>query len=129
MQTLIPLHNNTKSGDKQRPTTDSKASTEKTPPTPAEHPATIQARCRPQQQDDFQGKTCFTGPAPANTPNGTVPFPLEYLFPTYGTLLDAALGCRVPISRDQVCDRLSSSIGFDLKQNSHRTPATTATKN
>jgi len=53
----------------------------------AKHPATIRALCRRLQQNDFQRSTNFTGPAPLYHPNGTVPFPLEILLPTYGTLL------------------------------------------
>jgi len=91
--------------------------TEKTPPTLTKHPATVQARCRRQQQDDFQGQINLIGPALLINPNGTVPFALENLSRSYGTLLGAVLATSFDaISRDQVCVRLSSSITFDRKQ-------------
>jgi len=53
----------------------------------AKHPAKGRALCRRLQQHDVQRPHYFTGPAPFNNPNGTVPFSLEILFPPYGTLL------------------------------------------
>jgi len=87
MQTLIPSHHNTKTGDEQQPQQISTQYLQNTT-TPAKHPATIRALCRRLlQQNDFQGPHYFTGPAPLDHPNGTVPFPLETLFSPYGTLL------------------------------------------
>jgi len=89
----------------------------------AEHPARERARCRYQQQDFFQCPTNFTGPASLKYPNGTVPFSWKSLSASTVTLLGAALGCRMPISRDQVCYRLPTSICPDFSHNTRRIPA------
>jgi len=102
--------------------------TEKNTTAMAKHPATGRALCRHQQRDDVQCPNNFTGPAPLHHPNGTVPFVLKSLSASTVTLLGAALGCRVPISRDQVCYRPETSIGFGGKQDPRRTPTTTTTK-
>ena len=66
---------------------------------------------------------------PAEQPERHCAFCFRNSFPPYGTLLGAVLAASgAAISRDQVCDRLSSSIGVDRKQNSRLTPTATSTK-
>ena len=126
-RSILP-HHNTKTHRKQRPAIISNTVPKKHHPQWPNTPTPYGHGAAANSQTTCKTKTTSLA-QPIQQPERHGAFFLEILSPSYGTLLGAALATPFgAISRDQVCDRLSSSIAFGTKQSPHRIPTTTTTK-